>query len=118
MKMIFLKLFDIMFKREEDNFSREIPLQQFRFLIKLTHALDGDDDDDGDDSDDGGNISQIINIKLTFKNDEYVICLTNSPNVLFCNCGHVCVCDDCDAMKCLDVCPMCKTKTTINKRII
>ena len=35
--------------------------------------------------------SQIQNktTKQTFEKDECVICLTNPPNVLFCNCGHV-----------------------------
>ena len=31
----------------------------------------------------------IINTELTFKSDECLICLTNPPNVLFCNCGHI-----------------------------
>ena len=31
-----------------------------------------------------------INTEQTFKEDECVICLTNPPNVLFCNCGHIC----------------------------
>ena len=63
--------------------------------------------------------SQIQNkiTKQNFKNDECVICLTNPPNVLFCNCGHLCLCVECDAMKCLDVCPMCKTENTLKRTI-
>ena len=30
-----------------------------------------------------------INKEETFKYDECVICLTNPPSVLFCNCGHL-----------------------------
>ena len=32
--------------------------------------------------------------KQTFKNDDCVICLTNLPNVLFCNCGHIAICTE------------------------
>ena len=55
--------------------------------------------------------------KQTFKNDDCVICLTNLPNVLFCNCGHIAICTECDILKCLDVCPVCRTKSTIKRKI-
>ena len=61
--------------------------------------------------------NQNITTKQTFKTDECAICLTNPPSVLFCNCGHLCICVECDAMKCLDVCPICKTKNTIKRTI-
>ena len=38
---------------------------------------------------------RIINIEKNFKENECVICLTNPPNILFCNCGHLCVCKEC-----------------------
>ena len=60
----------------------------------------------------------IINVgKKSFKYDECIICLTNLPNVLFCDCGHLCLCEECDKMKSLNTCPVCKTENTI-KRII
>ena len=40
-----------------------------------------------------------INTKLTFKSDECVICLTNPPNVFFCNRGHLCMCEECDRVE-------------------
>ena len=58
-----------------------------------------------------------INTDKSFKSDECVICLTNPPNVLFCNCGHLCMCEECDKVKSLNTCPVCKTENTI-KRII
>ena len=63
--------------------------------------------------------SQIQNktTKQTFKNDECVICLTNPPNVLFCNFGHIAICTECDILKYLDVCPVCRTKSTIKRKI-
>ena len=44
---------------------------------------------------------QILNIGKTFKSDECVICLTNPSNVLFCNCGHIPICVECDTVKSL-----------------
>ena len=38
---------------------------------------------------------QIINAEQTFKEEECVICLTEPPNILFCNCGHLCLCVEC-----------------------
>ena len=41
------------------------------------------------------NKKQILNAEKTFKEGECVICLTEPPNVLFCNCGHPCLCIEC-----------------------
>ena len=38
---------------------------------------------------------QKINKNKTFKNGECVVCLLNPPNVLFCSCGHICICSKC-----------------------
>ena len=73
-----------------------------------------------------------INTDKTFKSDECVICLTDPPNVLFCNCGHLCLCEECDekhsvsvinssCIFCDDVvtctCPVCKTENTIKRTV-
>ena len=58
-----------------------------------------------------------INTDKSFKSDECVICLTNPPNVLFCNCGHIPICVECEETKALNICPVCKTYKSI-KRII
>ena len=57
-------------------------------------------------------IEPINNIK-TFRKDECVICLTEPPNVLFCACGHICICTSCNKKQVLEKCPLCKTKNTI-----
>ena len=31
----------------------------------------------------------------TFQSEECAVCISNPPNVLFCNCGHLCICSDC-----------------------
>ena len=57
----------------------------------------------------------IINVEKSFKYDECIICLTNLPNVLFCNCGHIAICEECGKIKILETCPVCKTKITIKQ---
>ena len=56
---------------------------------------------------------KTINEIKTYKTDECVICLENKNNVLFCNCGHICVCEKCNEIKRLTKCPVCKTENTI-----
>ena len=63
------------------------------------------------------NLERKINASKTFKSDECVICLTNPPNVLFCNCGHIAICVECDETKSLLNCPVCKTENTIKRTI-
>ena len=58
-----------------------------------------------------------INLEKSFKSSECVICLTNPPNVLFCNCGHLCLCVECDEGKSLDVCPVCKNENYIKRMV-
>ena len=59
----------------------------------------------------------IINIGKSFKSNDCVLCLTNRPNVLFCNCGYIAICVECDETKSLKNHPVCKTENAI-KRII
>ena len=62
-------------------------------VIKVYDGDDDDnDDDDNDDDNDKENKPLTTNEVKTFKTDDCVICLDNKPNVLFCNCGHICVC--------------------------
>ena len=53
-----------------------------------------------------------INDFRTFKLEQCVICLDEEPNVIFCNCGHLCICKTCLVRK-LDKCPVCKKENTI-----
>ena len=58
-----------------------------------------------------------INTEQTFKSTECVICLTNPSNVLFCNCGHIAICVECDKVKSLFV-QFVKLKTLLNELYI
>ena len=59
-----------------------------------------------------------INTDKSFKTDQ-CICLTNPPNVLFCNCRHIPICEECDELinNNLGICPVCKTENTIKRTI-
>ena len=56
---------------------------------------------------------KIINPSKIFKSEECIICLTNQPIILFCNCGHIPICTECYKLKSLSACPICKTENTI-----
>ena len=57
--------------------------------------------------------TKVINLFKIFKSEECIICMTNQPNVLFCNCGHVSYCLNCYKLKTLSTCPICKTDNEI-----
>ena len=79
--------------------------------------VEAEEEDSGEKNEETEEKEQIINADQIFKSEECVICLTNPPNVLFCNCGHLCICEECDKTKSLKNCPICKTESKI-KRII
>ena len=54
----------------------------------------------------------LINKYKTFKLEQCVICLEKEPKVLFCNCGHICICKKCILNR-YDNCPVCKERSTI-----
>ena len=56
---------------------------------------------------------QNINAEKTFEIDECVVCMECKPTVLFCDCGHICLCEKCIEIKQLNRCPICKTDITI-----
>ena len=39
--------------------------------------------------------------------------MDKKPSVLFCNCGHLCECEECYKLKSLSACPICKTDNEI-----
>ena len=67
---------------------------------------------DSDDNDDEEKEELSINDFKTFKLEQCVICLEEEPKVLFCNCGHLCICEKCLVHR-YDNCPVCKKENTI-----
>ena len=56
---------------------------------------------------------KMINLFKIFKSVECIVCMTEKPNVLFCNCGHLCECVNCYKIKTPTICPICKTENEI-----
>ena len=57
---------------------------------------------------------EVIKIDKIFKMEECVIYLSNKPNVLFCSCGHLCICNECNKkIEKINVCPTCRAKNTM-----
>ena len=86
----------------------------FGLKIRRSTEDESEESDESDESEDENKDGVItINEIKTYKTDECVICLENKNNVLFCNCGHLCVCEKCIEIKRLTKCPVCKTENTI-----
>ena len=59
----------------------------------------------------------IINAKNTYKEDNCIVCLSNKPNILFCNCGHLVVCEECFKRLNNSKCLKCREGNTIIRKI-
>ena len=121
------------FKRNIDKYKNNsyhiVPLKSFNIEVRIYLGDDITDrvyNNNIDDDDDENTHSEIkINKGKTFEIDECVICMSNLPNILFCNCGHIAICsecvlyDDCGDVKpeFFKVCPICKTETTLLREL-
>ena len=83
-------------------------------LKYLTPA--GSDTDDGEEED----ITIVQNyecvngkkpIVKTFSENKCVVCLNNKPNILYENCKHIPTCSNCEEIKNLNNCPVCRSVT-------
>ena len=86
---------------------------EYRFLGGIENTISYVDIYDINDVEEAMNENKIINSTQTFYSKECVICLTNPPQVLFCNCGHLCYCSECEKLKTSNKCPICKTENEI-----
>ena len=96
----------------KDSFTYITPSKPFNIEIsanfrRIEDYIDYSNDDEEYDE------AIVINTSQIFKLEECVICLSTNPNILFCNCGHLCLCKECNEIKNLKKCPICKTKNTI-----
>ena len=53
--------------------------------------------------------------RKTISEPECVICFEKTPNILYLECLHLCVCNDCDIKGKFHKCPLCRTKIKNNK---
>ena len=129
--MRFTKPFTILFNRgfkhfrtEEEELQHEAELREYEEAYYRQEAyyteqgyyreggyFIGEDDDESEEQDDTGE-EFPINDSKTFKEDQCVICLEEEPKVLFCNCGHLCICKKCLVRRFAN-CPVCKKENTI-----
>ena len=56
---------------------------------------------------------KIINFFKIFKFVECIVCMDNKPNILFCNCGHLVLCEECYKISTSSICPVCKMDNEI-----
>ena len=93
-------------------FNLVIWLKQTFVFGEVYDILQNPPDDEDEDEED----MVRVNTEKSFKLNECVICL-KPPNVLFCNCGHIPICEECDKTKSLNACPVCRTENTIKRTI-
>ena len=90
------------------------PSKPFKFKISIGRRIESGRESEEESEEES---EKVINTELTLKYNECVICITNPPNVLFCNYGHIPICKECGKMKSLNTCLVCKTKNTIKRTI-
>ena len=59
----------------------------------------------------------ITNGLGTFKSSECVICTENQPNILFCVCGHISICEKCNEKYNSSTCLICRMHNDILRKI-
>ena len=52
-----------------------------------------------------------------YKEDNCIICTEEKPNILFCNCGHIVICEKCSIHLVNQKCPKCRSHNTIIRKI-
>ena len=57
----------------------------------------------------------MLNGIESFKTDECIICTETPPNIVYCICGHICICEECNKKHKSSVCLICKTHNVIRK---
>ena len=61
--------------------------------------------------------NNLVPVFDTYKEDNCMICMEDKPNIIFCNCGHIVVCEKCLLRLVNKKCPKCRCYNTIIRRI-
>ena len=72
-------------------------------------------DDYGSDSEDDSEDDDPQPIQKTISEPECIICFESTPDMIYLECLHKCVCTACDTKGKFKKCPMCRTKIKNNK---
>ena len=115
---------DNVIKTIRDSIQERLDIGYYMKFIQIfnVHFLVKDNDPDSDsyesDNDPEGEnfinnfLDNNININRSFKLDNCVVCIETKPNVLLCECGHICLCVSClNAFEDKRTCPVCKNLT-------
>ena len=60
---------------------------------------------------------QIIKTIESDRKEDCVLCLKEKSNILFCKCGHICICEKCNEKYKSKTCPICKTHNGILRKV-
>ena len=63
------------------------------------------------------NFNSSTKLLESFKEDKCVICISNSPNIMFCDCGHLITCEECFKKLDNNKCPKCRKENHIIRKI-
>ena len=115
---------------EESTYNISLP-PSFKILLKITLVYDPqviqqiEEDRQTEIEELRIRIEQLEKAKTNIKNNKRCkkeeiccICLTTPSNILFTDCGHLCICENCDNKLSKAKCPLCRTKVTQQKIII
>ena len=95
----------------DDNFTIE---GDFTIILEVIgHVID--DYDDGDHDTDDEDYDAPGPCKKAISKTECIICFEKTPNILYLECLHKCVCDCCDDKGKFVKCPLCRTRIKNNK---
>ena len=61
---------------------------------------------------------QIIKTIESYREEECVLCLKEKSNILFCKCGHICICKKCKEKYKSKTCPICKKYGGILREVL
>ena len=56
--------------------------------------------------------TNLIVVKRAIEEDQCVVCYEAKPNILFLDCSHLVICEECDRKGSFRNCPMCRTPIT------
>ena len=93
-------------------FDPDISYEEENLIEEFTPDEDEDEEDEEEEEE-----VEVINDTKTFKTENCVICLEKESNILFCNCGHICICNNCSEVKKLSKCLICKTENNVLREI-
>ena len=92
------------------------PEDKFNILTIIQERLINPTPEEDDLASEGSPLPKIYS-KKTFKEDKCIICRENDSNILFCDCDHMVICEECFNKLRNGKCPKCRTVNEIVRKI-